>query len=137
MKFAIAVKSVPAVVLGVALILQVGEGPMQLGPELLALIAGWLLSWSVDNLPGVKERFEALDTMSKSWVFRGLLAIAAVLVVAVGCTPALAGYLGKYVVFSCTEAGLVEVVEAFFFAAIASQGRFQLVTQPAGKAKMT
>jgi hypothetical protein len=103
-----------------------GETPTAISPELLGLIAGALLSWVVDNVPYVKTWFGKLDTLTKRWAMRGMLVLTSLSLIGLTCWPVTASILGKYILLSCSEAGLVNLVEVAFFALVGNQTWFSL-----------
>jgi hypothetical protein len=89
----------------------------------LAGIAGVILSLVFSYVPGAKDWFAKLDGTKKRLFMLGALLVSSLVVVGLVCS----GFgqdFGLAVV--CDRSGLVRVVSAFFFAAIANQTTYAL-----------
>ena len=92
----------------------------------LAMIVGGILSLASDLLPKFKDWFGELENYQKRWVTILLNLIVAIALVLLSCWEATAVLIGKYVVITCTEAGIIQVVEVFVFSIMGSQATFLL-----------
>ena len=91
--------------------------------NLLVSLAGVLLSLAFGYVPGLKDKFNGLDSVRKAQVMAALLLVAVVGVFVAGCyTP--------WKAVSCDEAGFWELVELFIAALIANQATFLLAVRP-------
>lgn len=97
---------------------------------LIATVAGALLSLLFAYVPGLKEKFGALEDDQKRLVMLGLLVITALALVGVTC-GGFAEDLG--LVLTCDRSGFVAVLKAFAAATIANQTAFLI--SPKGKKK--
>lgn len=87
-------------------------------PELLAGLAGVLLSLLFAYIPGAEGWFAALDGVKKRLVMLGLLISAVVLVAIASCT-------GLYDVgIACTQAGIADLIRLFLTAFVANQATY-------------
>jgi hypothetical protein len=94
--------------------------------NLLVSIAGVLLSLGFGYIPGLKEKFGALDGTRKALVMAGLLLAAAVGVFALSCW-------GPFDWATCDEAGAWTLVELFVAALVANQATYQIAVKPRQK----
>ena len=88
----------------------------------LAELAGILISLAFSYVPGLKEKYAALDAQRKALVMLGALLAACVVIFAAGCLD----YL-NYV--SCDMIGVKALVSIFITAAVANQATY-LLTPP-------
>jgi hypothetical protein len=91
--------------------------------ETLSLIAGAALSLAFSYLPGLHERFAALDATHKRLVLLGLLVLAATGVYGLSC---LGWGLRWGIVLACDADGLAALLEQLLLAVIASQGVYAI-----------
>jgi uncharacterized membrane protein YbhN (UPF0104 family) len=91
--------------------------------NLLVSIAGVLLSLGFGYIPGLRDKFGALDGTQKALVMAGLLLAAAVGVFALSCW-------GPYEYATCDEAGAWKLVELFIAALVANQATYQIAVKP-------
>lgn len=91
-------------------------------PQLLASIAGILLSLLAAYLPKFNEWYEALSGAHKRLVMLGLLAAASLGVVGLSCV----GWFDPLV--SCDQAGIETVISAFVLALVSNQATYQITT---------
>lgn len=91
--------------------------------NLIASVAGVLLSLGFGYVPGLKERFEALPGTRKALVMAGFLLAAAVGLYLLSC-------YGPYKYATCDEAGLWALAELFIAALIANQATYQIAVAP-------
>jgi hypothetical protein len=87
----------------------------------LGQIAGVILSLAVAYIPGIRERFDALDGPGKARVMAALLLVAAVGVFGYGCVNTLV---------PCTVAGAKELFGVLVAALVANQATFLLFVKP-------
>ena len=87
--------------------------------ELLASIAGILISLAFSYIPKLKDKYAALSGEYKRLAMLGALLVAALGVMGVSC-------LDWYILVSCDVAGVKELIEIFILAAIANQSTFLL-----------
>jgi hypothetical protein len=104
----------------------VGKGGEMNGEELSAA-AGILLSLAFSYIPGLSERFAALDPAHKRLWMLAMLAAAALGALLLDCLGAPYG-LGA----SCDRVGLWELCRAFCSAAVANQAAFALTPRRNG-----
>lgn len=94
--------------------------------DVLASVSGIVLSLVLAYVPGLSERYNALDGAYKRTLMGALLCLTAVGVYAVSCAG-LAPQLG--VTAECSQSGAVEIVRALIAALIASQGAYLLLVR--------
>lgn len=99
---------------------------------MLFMVAGMVLSLLTDLLPKWKPWYASLDGLGKRWVMIILLFITSVVIVSLNCWELTQTVIIKYVVVECSEAGIVQVVEVFLYAAVGNQSTF-LLSPTAGK----
>jgi hypothetical protein len=86
-------------------------------PERLGAIAGVLLSLIFSYVPGLSDKFAALDSTQKSLVMAGLLVLTALGAFALSC--------GQLVnVVECSQAGAMTLFSTFIAALVANQGTY-------------
>ena len=93
--------------------------------DTISVAAGVLISLGASFIPGLKDRFQALEPTQQRLVMLLLMCIVGVGVFAVSCA-------GLVSVVSCTRDGAVLIVRAFVLAAVANQTTYSIVPQPAG-----
>jgi hypothetical protein len=94
---------------------------MNIYPEELSAAAGVLLSLGFSYLPGVKEKFSALQPTQKRLVVLALLLAAALGTFALGCLRP--GWLASS---ACSEDGAWALLRIFVVAVIANQAAFEI-----------
>jgi hypothetical protein len=99
--------------------------------NILAGIAGVVLSLVFAYAPGVQGWFNALDGTYKRLINLGALALVAAAVFGLGCAKWFS------VPVTCDQTGLEGLIQAFVAAAIANQGAYLMTTasSPARKLK--
>lgn len=125
--------ALPAFFMSIAGMLDIGKDPVTITVALLSAVAGWTLSWVVERNPKIASKFNQLDSIGKSRVFIGLLAIVSLFIVGLACNQYTAEFFSHYIVMTCSDSGFIQLGEAFFMAVLASQGRFQLYAKPRKK----
>lgn len=93
-----------------------------LSPELLASLAGILLSLLAAYLPGFNEWYDVLDGRAKRLVMLGLLAASSLGAYGLSC----AGWFDPVV--TCDQAGIETIISAFILAMVANQTTYQITT---------
>ena len=93
----------------------------ELTPELLASIAGILLSLVFSYIPGLNVKFAALENIHKRLVMLALTFVAAGGIFALSCAG-----LNDYV--TCKQTGAWGLLQLFIRAAIANQSAYLLST---------
>lgn len=93
----------------------------ELSAEGLSALAGILLSLGCSYLPGVRQRFAELDATGKRLVMLGLLAISALGVFGLGCTP-----YRPFPELTCDQAGAWGLLRVFLAALVANQAAFNV-----------
>jgi hypothetical protein len=82
--------------------------------EVLAAIAGILLSLVCSYVPGIATKYNALDGTKKRLIMAGLLLLAAAGTFGLSCAHIVGGV-------TCDQPGLIQLATAFIFALIANQ----------------
>lgn len=91
--------------------------------NVVAGVAGILLSLIFGYVPGLREWYEALGAVRKAQVMAGLLLLAAIGLYLAACyTP--------WAAVECTKAGFWQLVEMFIAALIANQATYTLAVRP-------
>lgn len=93
-------------------------------PELLAMVAGVVLSLLFSYLPGLRTMFGGLLPETKRLVMLAILAISAIAITVLTC----AGVVSSGV--TCDRAGIIQVIWIFILAMIGNQTTFQISPQP-------
>lgn len=90
--------------------------------EQLGAIAGVVLSLAFSYIPGVKDKFAALDSTKKSLVMGGLLLLVAIGALAFSCA-------NLVVTVECSQAGLIGLINTFIAALVANQAAYLISPQ--------
>ena len=98
-------------------------------PEILAAVAGILLSLAFSYVPGLRTRFAELATEVQQLVMLVLLVVVAGASYGLACAGFLTDLFG--VALTCDKAGLLGLVRALIFAIMANQGVYQLTPKAA------
>lgn len=88
--------------------------------ELLAGIAGTVVSVLFSYLPGLSGAYDALDNTTKRLVMAGVLLVVTAAVYGLSCA-------NVFSYFTCDKAGIFKAVEIFIAALVANQATY-LVT---------
>lgn len=97
--------------------------------DFLAAIAGVLLTLVFSYVPGISDKYAALDETYKRLIMLILLALAAGGAMALAC----AGLGPDFnLPFTCDRAGAVELVRSFVFAVMANQSFYKLTKRSGG-----
>ncbi len=94
-----------------------------LTPDLLAAIAGVILSLAFSYIPGLNTKFAALDETWKRLVMLVLLLITAGTIFGLGCASIIQPGL------TCDKSGLTQLIWIFILAAMANQTAYKLTPQ--------
>ena len=91
--------------------------------NIVAGIAGLVLSLAFGYVPGLRPWYEALDSVRKAQVMAGLLVLAAALIYGAACyTP--------WKALECTGDGFWELVRLLGLALLANQATYGLLVRP-------
>ena len=90
--------------------------------ETLAAVAAVLLSLAFSYVPGLRDKFELLDSTHKRLVMLACLAVVALAALGLSCAN-----LWDFV--TCNKSGILQLVETFIAAAVANQAAY-LLTKP-------
>lgn len=94
--------------------------------ELLASVAGVVLSLAFSYVPGLRPWFDKLSSDYKRLVMLGALLVVAVGAFGLAC-------IGQYAALTCDEAGAWTLVKAFLAAAVANQAAYALTPRGAAR----
>ena len=92
--------------------------------EQLGAFAGILLSLAFSYVPGLSDKYGALDKVKKSLVMLGLIFVVAVGALLLSCANIVQAV-------ECTESGALVLLNTFVAAAIANQTTYMLSPQKA------
>ena len=92
--------------------------------NIIASMAGALLSLLFGYAPGLRPWFEALEPTRKALVMLGLLAVASLLLYLAAC------YTPWQVGVTCDETGVWQLAQLFIAAAVANQAAYLLAVKP-------
>jgi hypothetical protein len=95
-----------------------------LSPELLASVAGILLSLAFSYIPGLRVKWAAVEPDKQRLIMLGLIALTAGAIFGLGC----AGWLN--INLSCDQAGVQKLISMLILAMIANQSVYQISPQP-------
>jgi len=90
--------------------------------DVLAALAGTVLSLLFSYVPGLRDNYGALDSVKKSLVMLALLFGVAVGALALSCANIIQAV-------ECTQAGATSLATTFFYAAVANQTAYRLSPQ--------
>jgi hypothetical protein len=91
--------------------------------ESLSLIAGTILSLAFSYIPGLRERFAALDATRKRLILLGVLLAASAAIYGLACS----GWGTVWgISLTCSRSGLSELIRLTILAIIANQGVYQI-----------
>lgn len=91
--------------------------------ETIYLLAGSVLSLIFSYLPGASDWFGALDATRKRLVMLVLLAVVTGSIYGGSC-------VGLWATVPCTQAGVMQLLSAFFAALIANQATYLVSPEP-------
>jgi hypothetical protein len=87
--------------------------------EQLGAIAGVILSLLFSYVPGLSDKFNALDPTKKRLIMAGMLLLVAIGALGLSCANIVS-------TVECTQAGLVELVNVYIAALVASQAAYMI-----------
>lgn len=85
--------------------------------ERLAEFAGIVLSLAFSYVPGLREKYDALDTIQKQLVMLASLAVVTGAVFGLSCAGIMDGV-------TCTKTGAIGLLQAFVSALVANQSTY-------------
>ena len=91
--------------------------------ELLAGLAGGLLSLLMSYIPGLNSWYAALDSVKKSLIMLGALVVVAAAVYGLSCAGWAAGWGFEQ---TCDQAGLQKLIAAFVAALVMNQATYKI-----------
>jgi len=98
--------------------------------ELIALVAGILLSLAFSYIPGLNTKYAALTEEAKKLIMIGVLAVVAFGAYGLSCAGWLEDLTG--IVITCDKAGFLGVLQAFILAAVGNQATYKLTLHTEG-----
>jgi len=90
-----------------------------LGPELLAAMAGVILSLAFSYVPGVKTWYKGLSGEWKRLIMAGLLLVTALVLYGLGCAAVVKGV-------TCSRDGFAQLVWMFLVALVSNQSTYTI-----------
>lgn len=95
-----------------------------LSVDVVAGVAGGLLSLCFNYIPGLREKYGALDDVKKSWIMGLALLVAVGLIILVSC-------MNLWVLMTCDKVGFVDIIKLFLIALAINQSTYKLSPQVA------
>jgi hypothetical protein len=95
-----------------------------LSVDVLAGLAGTLLSLAFNYIPGLREKYAGLPEVKKSWIMALALLAAVGLVIGTSC-------LNLWVLTPCTKIGILDVLKLLGIALVTNQSTYKLSPQVA------
>lgn len=92
-------------------------------PEMLAAIAGAVLSLLFSYIPGLAPRFAALAPEVKRLIMAGMLLVISAVLYFLHCNSII------WIGLTCDRAGIIQLATIFISAIVANQGIFALTPQ--------
>lgn len=105
------------------LLTQEAQPASQLTPQQISVFAGVLISLLFSYIPGLSDKYNALDGTMKRVVMLVALAVVCIGFFVGGCA-------GLNTSFACTSLGAFDVLELFISALIANQATFLATPRP-------
>lgn len=87
--------------------------------EQLGAIAGVILSLLFSYVPGLSDKFNALEPVVKRLIMAGLLLLVAIGALALSCANII-------VTVECTQAGLIALINVYIAALVANQAAYMI-----------
>jgi len=94
-----------------------------LTPDILASIAGAIISLGFSYIPGLSVKFAALLPEVKRLIMAGIMVAVSIAIFALGCNGVLVSGI------ACEQAGLVQLVTIVLSAIIANQATYSITPQ--------
>ena len=98
-------------------------------PEILAAVAGVVLSLAFSYIPNLRTGFAELAKETQQLIMLGLLFVVAAASYGLACAGILTDLFG--VALTCDKAGMLGLIRALIFAIMANQGIYQLTPKVA------
>lgn len=98
-------------------------------PEILAAVAGVILSLAFSYIPNLRTWFAEKPKETQQLVMLGLLFLVAAASYGLACAGILSELFG--VTLTCDKAGMLGLIRALIFAIMANQGVYQLTPKAA------
>ena len=92
--------------------------------DVVAGVAGGLLSLCFNYIPGLREKYAALDEVKKSWIMGLALVLAVGLILLVSCT-------NLWVLITCNRLGFLDMIKLFAIALVINQSTYKISPQVA------
>jgi len=90
-----------------------------LSADLVAALGGGLLSLCFNYIPGLREKYGALDDVKKSWIMGLALLVGVGLIILVSCT-------NLWGLMTCDKVGFVDIIKLFLIALVTNQSTYKL-----------
>ena len=94
--------------------------------EMIAGFAGVLLSLIFNYVPGLNTKFAGLAKETQQLVMLGLMVLVSAAALGLACAN-LAVDFG--IAVECTQAGVISLLQALFFAVVGNQGAYKILPQ--------
>ncbi len=91
--------------------------------EQLGALSGVVLSLAFSYVPGLREKFAALETTTKRLIMAALLLVVAAGALGLSCANIVAAV-------ECTQAGLMSLINVYIAALVANQAAFLISPTP-------
>lgn len=91
--------------------------------EQLAALAGVILSLAFSYVPGLSDKFAALESTTKRLVMAGLLLLVAVAALGLSCANVVQ-------TVECSQAGVLKLIDTFIAALVANQAAYLISPKP-------
>ena len=98
-------------------------------PEILALVAGMVLSLAFSYIPNLRTWFAEKAKETQQLIMLGLMGLVALSTYGLACAGILSDLFE--VALTCDKIGILGLVKAFIFAIMANQGIYKLTPQMA------
>lgn len=98
-------------------------------PEILAAVAGVVLSLAFSYIPNLRTRFAEFPKETQQLVMLGMLFLVAGASYGLACANVLTDLFGM--VLTCDKAGMLGLIRALIFAVMANQGIYSLTPKAA------
>lgn len=92
--------------------------------DVIAGLAGSLLSLAFNYIPGLREKYAVLPEVKKSWIMALSLLVAVGLIIGISC-------LNIWVLTPCTKMGIFDVLKLLGIALVTNQSIYKISPQVA------